>query len=94
MSKKKDGAYWQDNLRILRIMLSIWLLVSFPLAIIFVDELDNIRIGGFGLGFWMAQQGAIFIYVVLIFVYIWLMDRLDLKHGVDEASLSRKHREN
>lgn len=94
MSERQALSYWHSNLRILRWLLGIWLVVSFPCAIIFADELDNIRLGGFGLGFWMAQQGAIYVYVVLIFVYIRLMDRLDRRHGVDEQSLYYKGREN
>jgi putative solute:sodium symporter small subunit len=90
MSDKAGKNYWQENLRILAVMLSIWFVVSFLLSIVFVDQLDVIRIGGFGLGFWMAQQGSIFIYVIMIFVYIRLMDKLDRKYKVDEKSLNEK----
>lgn len=81
-------------MRILQWLLGIWFIVSFPLAIVFADALDTIRLGGFGLGFWLAQQGTIYIYVVMIFVYIWLMDRLDRKYEVDEPHLQQTHREN
>jgi putative solute:sodium symporter small subunit len=94
MSRSSDNSYWRANLRILTLLLGIWFVVSFLLAIFFADALDTIRIGGFGLGFWMAQQGAIYVYLVLIFVYIHLMDRLDRAHGVDEQSLYYKQREN
>lgn len=94
MQDSKPDTYWRENLRILTIMLGLWTLVSFFLSIVFVDALDTVRLGGFGLGFWMAQQGSIYVYVVMIFVYIRLMDRLDRKYGVDEASLHDKHREN
>lgn len=94
MHDKKPNTYWRENLRILGVMLGLWTVVSFFLSILFVDALDGLRIGGFGLGFWMAQQGSIYVYVVMIFVYIRLMDRLDRKYGVDEASLHAKHREN
>ena len=76
--------YWKCNLRYLVILLSIWLLVSFGCSVLFVDQLDKIQIGGFGLGFWMAQQGAIYIFVIEIFVYAWLMNRLDRKFDVHE----------
>jgi putative solute:sodium symporter small subunit len=94
MSRHTDNSYWRANVRILSVLLGIWLVVSFLLSIVFVDELDTIRIGGFGLGFWMAQQGSIYVYLVLIFGYNHLMDRLDRKHGVDEQSLYYKQREN
>ncbi len=94
MSRRTDNSYWRANLRILALLLGIWFVVSFLLGIFFADALDAIRIGGFGLGFWMAQQGALFVYLLLIFVYNHVMDRLDRKHGVDEQSLYYKQREN
>lgn len=69
--------YWKSNIRIVLSLLSIWFLVSFGCGILFVDSLDTIRFGGFKLGFWMAQQGSIFVFVALVFAYILLMDRLD-----------------
>ena len=77
--------YWRTNLLYVGILLSIWFTVSFLCGIVFVDQLDRIRMGGFKLGFWFAQQGSIYVFVILIFVYVWLMNRLDKKHGVDEA---------
>lgn len=77
-------AYWRSNLRYLFVLLSIWAFVSFGCSVFFVDQLDQIRFGGFKLGFWMAQQGSIYVFVVLIFVYAALMNRLDKKHGVQE----------
>ena len=65
-------------------LLAIWFIVSFGFGILFVDELDTIRIGGFKLGFWFAQQGAIYVFVVLIFTYVFLMNRLDRRFKVDE----------
>lgn len=91
---KNNNTYWTENIRILKILMGIWFVVSFLLAIVFSGMLDSIRFAGFGLGFWMAQQGSIFIYVVLIFVYIRMIDKLDRKYGVDEESLHRRHREN
>ena len=58
-------------------MRCVWFLISFGCLILLVDFLDNFRVGGFKLGFWIAQQGAIFVFVILIFVYIRLMDKLD-----------------
>ena len=77
-------AYWKENIRIVLLLLAIWFLVSFGMAILFVDVLDNIRFFGFKFGFWMAQQGSIFCFVVLIFVYVYKMNKLDHKYGVDE----------
>ena len=76
--------YWKTNLKYLVILLLIWFAVSFGCGILFVDELDNIRIAGFKLGFWFAQQGSIYVFVLLIFVYVFLMNRLDKKHNVNE----------
>jgi len=76
--------YWQKNLKYLIILLSIWFSVSYLLGIVFVDQLNQIRIGGFKLGFWIAQQGSIYIFVILIFVYVFLMNRLDREFDVDE----------
>lgn len=78
------GRYWTSHLRIIAVLLLIWFVVSFGFAILFVDQLDSIRIGGFGLGFWFAQQGSMYVFVVLIFVYVVLTNRLDRKFGVDE----------
>lgn len=78
MSKKPDPReYWRRNLRYVAILLTIWFLVSYGCGILFVDELDQIRLGGFKLGFWFAQQGSIYVFVALIFIYVWLMNRLD-----------------
>jgi putative solute:sodium symporter small subunit len=68
----------------LAILLSIWFLVSFVFGILLVDELNTIRMGGFKLGFWFAQQGAIYVFVILIFVYIRLMNKLDKEFGFNE----------
>jgi putative solute:sodium symporter small subunit len=81
MSTNKEKKYWKKNLKYLTILLSIWFLVSFVFGILLVEELNTIRIGGFKLGFWFAQQGAIYVFVILIFVYIRLMNKLDKKFG-------------
>ena len=75
--KSSTTNYWKTNLKYLIILLSIWFTVSFGFGILFVDELNSIRMGGFKLGFWFAQQGSIFVFVILIFVYIKLMNKLD-----------------
>ena len=82
--QKKASAYWKENLRYLVILLSIWFLVSYGAGIIFKDFLDEFRFGGFKLGFWFAQQGSIYVFVVLIFVYVRLMNKLDKKYGFNE----------
>lgn len=76
--------YWSKNLKYLLILLSIWFAVSFCAGILFVDQLNEVKLGGFKLGFWFAQQGSIFVFVVLIFVYIRLMNKLDKDFDVDE----------
>lgn len=82
-------AYWRCNLRYLAILLSIWFAVSYGCGILLVDELDRIRIGGFKLGFWFAQQGSMYVFVVLIAVYVFLMNRLDRRFGFDEKDDKR-----
>jgi putative solute:sodium symporter small subunit len=84
MSEKNLQQYWRDNLRYLLILLSIWFLVSYVFGIFMVDTLNNIKIGGAKLGFWFAQQGAIYVFVILIFVYVNWMNKLDKKYDVDE----------
>ena len=71
--------YWKTNLKYLLVLLLIWFTVSFGFGILLVEQLNKIRFGGFKLGFWFAQQGAIYVFVILIFVYIYLMNRLDKK---------------
>jgi len=85
MKKKKAlRAYWKANLRYLAILLSIWFLVSYGFGILLAEPLNEIRLGGFKLGFWFAQQGSIYVFLILIFVYVWLMNKLDHKYDVDE----------
>jgi putative solute:sodium symporter small subunit len=76
--------YWKANLRLVSILLVIWFVVSYLFGIILVDVLNTIRIGGVGLGFWFAQQGSIFTFLILIFVYAKKMNALDRKFGVHE----------
>ena len=77
---KNTNTYWKSNLKIVLSLLIVWFLVSFGFGIIWSDALDNIQIGGFRLGFWFAQQGSIFVFVILIFIYVFLLNRLDKKH--------------
>ena len=84
MSKESMKAYWKENLGYLAILLSIWFLVSYVFGILLVDQLNEFKLGGFKLGFWFAQQGSMYVFVILIFVYVWLMNKLDKKYGVDE----------
>ena len=83
-STKNQKKYWKENIRLLLILLSIWFLVSFGAGILWVEELNEIRVGGFKLGFWFAQQGSIYVFVILIFIYVKLMNKLDKKHGYDD----------
>ena len=76
--------YWKANLLILSIILFIWFIVSFGFGIIWSESLDEIKIWGFKLGFWFAQQGSIYIFVIIIFLYVWLMKRLDKKLSEEE----------
>jgi len=83
---KKNKEYWNSNLKIVSVLLMIWFLVSFGFGILFSDFLDQIKIGGFKLGFWFAQQGSIYIFVVLIFAYVYLMQKLDETISEEEDS--------
>jgi len=88
--RKTRKQYWQRNLKYLAILLSIWFFVSFGCSILFVDFLDRIRIGGFKLGFWFAHQGSIYVFVILIFTYVYLMNRLDKEFGVEESKEQKR----
>ena len=76
--------YWKKNLTYLPILLSIWFVVSFGAGILLADFLNQFKLAGFPLGFWFAQQGSIYAFVLLIFVYVFLMNRLDKAFDVDE----------
>ena len=84
--KERRKAYWRANLRILAILMSIWFIVSFGCGILFVEPLNEIKLGGFRLGFWMAQQGSIYVFLVLIFVYVRFMNKLDRKFRFEEEN--------
>jgi putative solute:sodium symporter small subunit len=84
MNTNLQKKYWKENLKYLAILLSIWFLVSYVFGIILVEQLNTIKFGGFKLGFWFAQQGSIYVFVILIFVYIRLMNKLDKKYNLDD----------
>ncbi|NJC87874.1 MAG: DUF4212 domain-containing protein [Desulfuromonas sp.] len=85
MDAAKQKAYWKENLLYIVVLLTIWFFVSFVCGIMAVDQLDAVKIGGFPLGFWFANQGSIISFVVLIWVYVWLMNKLDIKYDVHEG---------
>jgi len=82
--KKDLKMYWKKNLSLMIVLLSIWAIVSYGFGIIFVDQLNAIKIAGFPLGFWFAQQGAIYIFVALIFIYYFIMKKVDEEFDVHE----------
>ncbi|WP_295984218.1 DUF4212 domain-containing protein [uncultured Algibacter sp.] len=81
--KEKAKAYWKENIRYVLILMFIWFIVSFGAGILLKDALNSFKIRGFKLGFWFAQQGSMYVFVVLIFVYVRLMNKLDKKYGYD-----------
>lgn len=83
-------SYWQDNLRLVGRCLAIWFMVSFGFGILWVDALNQIEIGGFRLGFWFAQQGSIYVFVLLIFFYAWRMSVVDARHAQHHRSQLNK----
>ena len=82
--EKVDGGYWRANIRLVTILLCIWALVSFGFGILLRPLLDTIQVGGVGLGFWFAQQGSIYVFVILIFVYAMQMNKMDREYDVHE----------
>ncbi len=87
-SGKHKKEYWRKNLKYLSILLGIWFVVSYGFSILLVDQLDKVRFFGFKLGFWFSQQGSIYIFVILIFIYVRLMNKLDKKYHVEEKKNS------
>lgn len=77
-------AYWKANLALMLTLLSVWFFVSFVCGILAVDYLNQFRFFGYKLGFWFSQQGSIYVFVILIFIYVWRMNRLDKQYGVHE----------
>ena len=85
---QRERTYWRRNVRLVLILLAVWFVVSYGAGVLFADALNGIRLPGTGfpLGFWFAQQGSIYVFVALIFVYVWRMNRLDREFGVDEGN--------
>ena len=79
-----EGAYWRDNIRLLITLMAIWFACSFGAGILFRDFLDQFMLGGYPLGFWFAQQGSIYIFIVLIFYYVVKMRKLERKYDLDD----------
>lgn len=84
MPKKDLQEYWRKNIKTVLSLLAVWFIVSYGFGILFVEELNQFRIGGAKLGFWFAQQGSIYVFVVLILIYIKRMNKLDKEYGVEE----------
>ena len=84
VSEADVDSYWRANIRLLVLLLAIWFVVSFGFGILFVDELNAIPLFGFKMGFWWAQQGAIYVFIALIFTYCIVMKRIERHHGVDD----------
>jgi putative solute:sodium symporter small subunit len=83
VDEQERQKYWRHNLTLMAVLLAIWALVSFGAGIFFADALNNIVIADFPLGFWFANQGSILTFLALIAVYVWRMDKLDQKFGID-----------
>jgi len=85
MSEHKSRAnYWKKNLRLVTMCLTVWFIVSYLFGVILVDQLNAFSLGGYQLGFWFAQQGSIYVFVVLIFFYAWRMNKIDRDFDVHE----------
>ncbi len=81
---KSSNAYWAANVRIILISMAVWFVCSFGLGILLRPALSGIHIGGADLGFWFAQNGSIYVFLILIFVYARIMNKVDAEHGVEE----------
>ncbi len=91
MDQRQRQEYWRKNLRLMAALLTVWALVSFGAGILFVEPLNKIVIAGFPLGFWFSQQGSILVFVALIAIYVWRMDKLDASYGIDEYEQEVHH---
>lgn len=81
---KRPSSYWNENLVVVSILLLIWFVVGFGCSIFLIEPLNQFKVGQLGLGFWIAQQGSIFVFVLLVLIYAVWMDRVDRKHGVGD----------
>jgi len=86
-SDNSHAAYWRANIKILLILVGVWFFASFGMGIIAVDFLDQFTFMGFPFGFWMAQQGSIVVFLIIIAIYAIAMNRMDKKHGVEEEDV-------
>ncbi|MEX1147356.1 MAG: DUF4212 domain-containing protein [Sphingomonadales bacterium] len=84
LKEERVSAYWRDNIRLLLCLLAVWFAVSFGCGILLAEPLNRFSLGGYPLGFWFAQQGSVYVFVILIFVYCGLMKRIERRHGVDD----------
>lgn len=84
MTPEKAQAYWQENIRTILALLVVWFIVSLGAGVLFINQLNAIEISGVKLGFWFAQQGSIYAFVILIFTYVYKMGKIDEKYGVSE----------
>ena len=84
VTEERARAYWHANLRLLLSLLAIWFVVSFGAGILLADMLNAFHLGGFPLGFWFAQQGSIYVFVLLIFIYAWRIRAIERRFGVDD----------
>tara|TARA_A100001388_G_C28604732_1_gene419906 strand:+ start:523 stop:777 length:255 start_codon:yes stop_codon:yes gene_type:complete len=83
---KDQNSYWEQNVKLILKCLFIWFIVSYGFSIVFVDILNQIRIGGYKLGFWFSQQGSIYTFVFLIFYYAKEIEKIDLEFALDKSS--------
>ena len=91
MDQSQRQDYWRRNLRLMAGLLTVWALVSFGAGIVFVEALNKVEVAGFPLGFWFSQQGSIVVFVALIAIYVWRMDKLDAEFGVEEYEQEVHH---
>lgn len=84
MDAEKAQAYWKENIRTILALLVVWFVVSLGAGVLFINQLNTIEVSGVKLGFWFAQQGSIYAFVILIFVYVYKMGKIDEKYGVNE----------
>ena len=84
MDAEKAQAYWRENIRTILALMVVWFVVSLGAGVLFINQLNAIEISGVKLGFWFAQQGSIYAFVLLIFTYVYKMGKIDEKYGVDE----------
>ena len=84
MSKRNSNAYWRANIRLVVVLLAVWFIAGYVISILVIEQANTISIGELGLGFWMAQQGSIYVFVLLVLIYALGMDRIDRTHGMGD----------